>query len=140
LDGWTTYVDPVDGFSFTHPSDLQFTDHSDPNSQVGLRSLEFRSPKDRSRAFTAVVAANDRGLTVEAWAREFTPCHFDEPFVVESIAAAGKLGITCTGEALTGKFTLVAVFPVGANMFILNAALPDDEFQAILADLQLRQA
>jgi len=45
---FTTYIDPVLGFSLRYPPDLAFTDLTGPSGGPGRRVIEFRSPEDPS--------------------------------------------------------------------------------------------
>jgi hypothetical protein len=126
---FTTYVDPVLGFSLQYPPDLAFTDLTGPISTGGLiqRAIEFRSPEDPSRAFGISVSANPKGLTLEQWAIEYAACR---PKSIQQGMLGGIAAITCTREVIEGRPAPAVVADHSGRIFLISgtSGLTGSEF------------
>ena len=131
---FTTYVDPVLGFSLDYPPDLAFTDLTGPSGGPGRRAIEFRSPEDPSRGFAISVSANPKGLTPELWALEFTACL---PKTIRQATVAEKAAVFCTAEPLDGKFEAGAVFAHGGSIFFISSTIVPSEFELMVGSFRL---
>ena len=132
-DDLTTYVDPVLGFSLQYPPDLAFTDLTGPSPTGGLnqRAIEFRSPKDPSRAFVISVSDNTKGLTPEQWAIEFGGCRTQ---TIQQGMLGGMSAIACTREVIEGMPERAVLAEQAGKMFLLSAiGLTDSEFSQVIA-------
>src|SRR3990172_7439310 len=99
-DSWTTYRDPVLGFSLDYPPDLVVKDITGPSPDgLNERAIEFPSSEGTSRAFVISVSAKTRGITIQQWAIEYAACR---PKSIQQSTFSGLPAIACTREVIEG--------------------------------------
>ena len=132
--GWTSYTDPLLGFSLQYPSDLAVTDKGSSSSTGDERDLEFRSAGDPPRLVLVVaMVENNRGLTLDQWVLEYAACL---PETVEQNTLAGKNALFCTSAPAEVPEAAVA-FEHKGMMFLIRSLMPPAEFDLLIASLRL---
>jgi hypothetical protein len=133
---WGVYTDSIFGFSFPYPGNLEAKDET-PQPPPGpmrtdwpLRVVVFE-PDDGRAVMVISVYDNAVELSPSEWAREFTACHFEEPFEIQTVTVDGATGITCTAEPL-GVLEPSLILSRGDNIFFLSTLLTASEFMTLL--------
>lgn len=134
---WETYTDADYAFSLRYPPELLLEDLSDPSSPLSQRVLQFRAPDGANVGFALVIADNDKGLSPEEWAREFSTCSLDEGDEADSVIVDGVNGVMCLGEPLAGKFESVVVLPRDGSIMYLTSTLAESDFESVISGLDL---
>ena len=131
---WAVYTDPVLGFTFPHPGDLEAHDitpsrSGSPLADYPLRAVEFRPPGGNPLIALSVYT-NLAGLTAVQWAKEFTACHFEDPYEIRDVTVDGGVGITCVAEP--DMIEPSAVISRDGKIFFLATGLTDSDLTALL--------
>lgn len=139
---WLTYTDPILLLSFSYPADLTVWDDS-PNespkassqTHVPVRALTLRGPEGDPLAVVSAYS-NTAYLTPIEWAREFTACHFDDPYEVKTVEINGASGITCVAEAVEGILERTAVISHGGMIIHIGALMNEADFGVFLSSFR----
>lgn len=134
---WKMYTDSEFGFSLRYPPGFGVEDLSDPSSPLSQRVLQFRPSEGASAGFALVIADNDKALSPEEWAREFSTCPLEPGDEVDRITVDGADGVTCLGEPIAGKFETVVVLTRDENIMYLTSTLSESDFEHVISGLDL---
>jgi hypothetical protein len=135
MDDWTTYVDPVLGFSLRYPPDLVFKDLS--AGAAGGRVLLFKSQSEPSRGFAISISPNEEGLTAEEWLSDNAACL---PKTIKQGTIDGQAAAFCTSQPEKIPEAAVAFAHMG-NVIFVTSIMPafgyESEFDLVIASLEL---
>jgi hypothetical protein len=132
---WSTYTDPVLGFTLEYPADLSYTDSGEPatSAEWRERDIVFSSSKDSGHpVFAIAIVENHESLALDEWVAQFSACR---PDTTVQGQVDGQPAIFCTSEPLRPE--LAVTFEFMGRMLLLRGPLSQPEFDRLVASIQL---